>query len=144
MKKLFILFFLMLATSLSAQQWGENFADVLALAKKDDKTILLVFSGSDWCAPCIKLDKAIWQSEEFKQFSRQNLITYKADFPRKKANRLSDNLTEQNNKLAEKYNPQGHFPLVVLLDGNGGVLGQTGYLKLTPEAYVTHLKSFLE
>ena len=48
----------------------------------------MVFSGSDWCAPCIKLDKAVWQSEEFKKEAETNWVIYKADFPKKKANQL--------------------------------------------------------
>jgi hypothetical protein len=42
-----------------------------------------VFSGSDWCAPCIKLDKSIWQSTEFKEYAASNLILERADFPKK-------------------------------------------------------------
>ncbi|WP_225901927.1 thioredoxin family protein [Zobellia barbeyronii] len=128
-------------TSLSAQDWQENYAEAQALAKKNDKNLLLVFAGSDWCAPCIKLEKTIWESEEFKKFAEADLILYRADFPRKKANKLSEELTAQNNGLAEKYNSQGHFPLVVLLNKEAEVLGETGYLKLSPNEYITHLKS---
>ena len=58
--------------------------------------IIVVFSGSDWCAPCIKLDKSIWQSEAFKKESEKEWIIVKADFPRKKANVLTKEQTEQN------------------------------------------------
>ncbi|CAM4352647.1 thioredoxin family protein [Zobellia nedashkovskayae] len=128
-------------TSLSAQDWQENYKEAQAMAKENDKNLLLVFAGSDWCAPCIKLEKTIWESEEFKKFAETDLILYRADFPRKKANKLSEELTAQNNNLAEKYNAQGHFPLVVLLNEEAKVLGQTGYLKLSPDEYITHLKS---
>ncbi len=52
--------------------------------------MLLVFHGSDWCAPCIKLQKKIWQSEQFKTYSKESLVIVKLDFPRKKANQLAD------------------------------------------------------
>jgi len=141
MKKILFLFCLSMVASISAQDWQENFANAQALAKKNNKGLLLVFAGSDWCAPCMKLEKAIWESEDFKSFSKSDLVLYKADFPRKKANRLSEAMTAQNHRLAEKYNPKGHFPLVVLLNGDAEVLGQTGYLKLSPNEYITHLKS---
>ncbi|WP_289063245.1 thioredoxin family protein [uncultured Zobellia sp.] len=144
MKKVVFLLCMSFVSSLFAQNWQENYAEAQALAKETNKNLLLVFAGSDWCAPCIKLEKTIWESANFKQFAKTDLVLYKADFPRKKANKLSKDLVIQNADLAEQYNPQGHFPLVVLLNEEGKVLGNTGYLKLTPEAYVNHLKTFLK
>ena len=57
-----------------------------AIAQTQDKNIIIVFSGSDWCAPCIKLDKNIWQSEAFKKEANEEWILVKANFHRKKAN----------------------------------------------------------
>lgn len=139
-KIIFIISFLVPITMFS-QNWKSNFEEAKAEAMKQEKNILLVFSGSDWCAPCIKLDKNIWQSEEFKKYSDQNYILYKADFPKKKANQLSDTLKNQNNALAEKYNQNGNYPLVVLLDKNGKVLGMTGYKNVSPNDYLEILKS---
>lgn len=133
---------LFFASTLFAQEWQASYADAVMEAQKQDKPVLLVFAGSDWCAPCIKLDKAIWQSDAFRKYAALNLILYKADFPRKKTNRLSESLIEQNGQLAEEYNPNGHFPLVLLLDTDENILGRTGYLKSTPEAYIEILKSF--
>ncbi|MDB2606766.1 thioredoxin family protein [Zobellia sp.] len=130
--------------SLSAQDWQDSYVEAQDLAKNNNKNLLLVFAGSDWCAPCIKLEKTIWESEDFKEFSKSDLVLYRADFPRKKVNKLPENLAEQNNQLAEKYNPEGHFPLVVLLGENNTILGQTGYMKLSPQAYINHLKTFVK
>ena len=52
-------------------------------ASEQNKKVLLVFSGSDWCGPCIKLDKNVWQSDAFKAESKKNWILIKADFPKK-------------------------------------------------------------
>ncbi|WP_276167698.1 thioredoxin family protein [Zobellia alginiliquefaciens] len=144
MKKVFFLVFMMVALSLSAQKWEDSYQDAVVLAKKENKNLLLVFAGSDWCGPCIKLDKTIWQSEDFKKFAEAHLVLYKADFPRKKANKLNKELALQNNNLAERYNSNGHFPLVVLLNEEEKVIGKTGYLKLSPTEYITHLKSMFE
>jgi len=135
---------LFFASALFAQEWQTDYADALEGAKEQHKPILLVFAGSDWCAPCIKLEKKKWQSDVFRSFAKEHFVLYKADFPRKKANRLPVALAEKNGALAEKYNPNGHFPLVVLLDSNENVLGETGYLKSTPEAYLELLKSFIK
>ncbi|MET6990071.1 thioredoxin family protein [Sediminicola arcticus] len=126
----------------AAQDWQENYKGVLAMAQHEDKPIVLVFSGSDWCAPCIKLDRDIWQSEEFKSYSKQNYLLYRADFPRKKENKLKDQVVQQNKELADRYNSKGYFPLVLVLDKNGNILGETGYHKSTPKKYITLLNSF--
>lgn len=144
MKHYIALFILFMTSLLSAQDWQESFEEALEITKGEDKVLVLVFAGSDWCAPCIKLDKEVWQSDTFKAYAEKHFVMYKADFPRKKANRLSQEVAEENRKLAERYNPNGHFPLVVLLDKSGGVLAQTGYKNLSAEAYIIHLKDFLQ
>ncbi len=125
-----------------AQNWGTDFEKAKLEASTEHKPILLVFQGSDWCAPCMKLDREIWTSETFKNYSKNHLILLKADFPRRKQNALSAEQKEKNNLLAETYNKNGFFPFVVLLDSNGKVLGTTGYKKISPEEYITELNSF--
>lgn len=126
----------------SAQNWMESYSDAMENAQTEDKQILLVFSGSDWCAPCIKLDRDIWQSKEFQSNANQKFVLYRADFPRRKENRLKEQLVRENKELADRYNPKGYFPLVLVLDKNGKILGQTGYQKTTPKEYITLLNSF--
>lgn len=136
-----LLLFAAVITS-NAQSWKTSFTEAKAQAAAENKNILLVFSGSDWCAPCIKLDKTIWQSEEFKSESAQKWVIYKADFPKKKANLLPLELTESNKKLAEQYNKAGNFPLVLLLNPAGSVLGISGYKNVSPQEYIQLIHSF--
>lgn len=144
MKNFVVFAFLACSFSAFGQEWQVSYSEALSCAKDQNKPIILVFSGSDWCAPCIKLDREIWQSEEFKKYADKNYILYKADFPRKKNNKLAEELEKQNKALADLYNPKGHFPLVVVLDKNEKMAGQTAYKKLSPTEYVSHLNSFLE
>lgn len=90
-----------------AQNWQTDFEEAKRIASEQNKNIIIVFSGSDWCAPCIKLDKNIQQSEAFKSEAAKEWVLVKANFPRKKANELSKEQTEHNRKLAEKYNIVG-------------------------------------
>ena len=141
MKKWTVFVSLFMVTLGYSQNWKTNFDDVKREALKDNKNILLVFSGSDWCAPCIKLDNTVWKSEAFKTEADKNWVIYKADFPKKKANQLSPELTESNNKLAEKYNKDGSFPLVILLDKTGKVLGMTGFKNVSATDYIQIIHS---
>jgi thioredoxin-related protein len=141
MKKSLAIIMLFISTFGYSQNWKTNFEEVQKEATEQNKNILLVFSGSDWCAPCIKLDNVVWKSEDFKLESENNWIIYKADFPKKKANQLSPELTESNNKLAEKYNKNGSFPLVILLDKTGKVIGMTGFKNISANDYIQLIHS---
>jgi thioredoxin-related protein len=136
MKKFILLITLTITNLAISQDWQTNFEEAKKMAAEQDKNIIIVFSGSDWCAPCIKLDKNIWQSEAFKEEAKGEWILVKANFPRKKANELSKEQTEHNRKLAEKYNVEGSFPLVVVLDKNEKVLGKMGFKNVSPEEYI--------
>lgn len=141
MKKKCFLVFLFVCANISSQNWLLDFNQARTIAKDQNKKIVLVFSGSDWCAPCIKLDKSIWQSKTFKDFSVNNLILVKADFPRRKKNMLAAEQQVHNEKLAEAYNPNGYFPLVVIFDSQGKVLKETGYTKSSPDEFINLIKS---
>jgi len=125
-----------------AQDWQTDFNDAKELANSGDKPIILVFQGSDWCAPCIKLDRQIWSSEEFKNYSADHFVLLLADFPRKKQNMLPVEQQKKNEQLADTYNSNGYFPLVVVLDKDGKMLGQTGYKKISVKEYINLLESF--
>ncbi|MGB3774219.1 MAG: thioredoxin family protein [Leeuwenhoekiella sp.] len=125
-----------------AQDWHTDFTEAKEVAVAEHKPILLVFQGSDWCAPCIKLEREIWSTEAFKDYAKDHYVMLKADFPRKKKNALEQQQQNKNSALAAKYNVEGYFPLVVVLDQNGKVRGKTGYKNLTPEEYIKSLNSF--
>jgi len=131
-----------LGSSLIAQEWQTDLEQAKAIAAEQNQNIILVFQGSDWCAPCIKLDTEVWSTEEFKTYAKNHFVMLLADFPRKKENVLSAEQQEKNNKLAEKYNGNGYFPFVVVLNKDGKVLGETGYKKITPAEYIDLLESF--
>lgn len=129
-------------TALNAQEWITDFKEAKTIATKENKTVILVFQGSDWCAPCIKLDQEIWQTQEFKVYAKEHFVMLKADFPKRKKNALSEAQQTHNNQLAETYNKNGYFPYVVILDAKGNVLGSTGYKKTSPSEYIKLLESY--
>ncbi|MBF4473471.1 MULTISPECIES: thioredoxin family protein [Flavobacterium] len=136
--------FLFLSTTVFgySQNWSANFEDAKMKAEKENKNILLVFSGSDWCGPCMRLEKIVWKSQEFQTEADNNWVIYRADFPRKKINQLSPERAESNNKLAEKYNKHGSFPLVLLLDKKGKIIGTTGFKNASASEYIKLIHSF--
>ncbi|AFL80144.1 Protein of unknown function, DUF255 [Aequorivita sublithincola DSM 14238] len=145
MKKIVLLFAaIVFSATLSAQEWQTDFETAKQISSEENHPIILVFQGSDWCAPCIKLDREIWNTDEFKNYSKDHFVMLQADFPRKKMNALPDEQQQKNNQLAEKYNKQGYFPFVVVLDKDGTVLGEAGYEKTSPKVYIDKLEAFLK
>jgi thioredoxin-related protein len=143
-KEILLIIILMQLGAAVAQNWQTDFAKAKQIATEQNKHIVLVFQGSDWCAPCIKLDREIWTSDVFIDYANEHYVMLKADFPRKKQNKLSEEQAEANAKLAETYNKRGFFPLVLVLNSKGSILGETGYKKTTPEAYIQELNSFIK
>ncbi len=142
MKKIFLILILFASfTTVTAQSWLTDLNEAKKQAKDEHKKIVLVFQGSDWCTPCIKLDREIWQSDTFKQYAKEHFILVKADFPRRKKNRLSKEQQAKNNQLAERYNHNGIFPLVVVLNADGKVLNQLSYETISPKNYIKKLES---
>ena len=144
MKKLTCILLFLLSIYSYCQDWHLTYQEALAISKNEDKPLVVVFSGSDWCTPCIKLETEIFKTEEFITHATKNYVLYKADFPRKKANQLSGEVMYQNNILADKYNRQGYFPLVVVLDKSQNVLGKTSYRRTTPNEYITLINNFIK
>ncbi len=117
----FIIIFLV-TTCLITSPWLTNFDQAQLQARQEQKLILLNFSGSDWCAPCIKMKQEVFESAEFIQLADESLVLVRADFPRSKKKQLPADQTAHNEKLAERYNPQGKFPYTLLLKADGSIL----------------------
>ncbi len=133
---------LVFSLTIKAQDWNTDFNKAQGQAANENKKLILVFQGSDWCAPCIKLNKEVWSTDEFISYSKKNYVMVQADFPRKKQNALPETQAKANGKLAETYNKNGIFPFVVVMDGKGKVLGGASYKKMPPKEYIALLESF--
>lgn len=133
----FLLSLLLFTTfNVNSPEWMTDFDKAKTEAAGSGKLILLNFSGSDWCIPCIRLHKEIFQTEAFEKYAEEHLILVNADFPRLKKNQLSKEQIKKNEKLADKYNAGGAFPLTLLLDADGKVLKQwNGFPKGSAEEF---------
>lgn len=124
-----------------AEGWLTDFEASKKLAAENNLPILVNFSGSDWCGWCIKLEKEVFSKDAFKEYAKDNVVLFLADFPNSKPQ--SDEVKAQNDALAKKHGVRG-FPTVLLLDAEGNVLEKTGYKAGGPEKYVDHIKDLLK
>src|SRR4051794_40112881 len=119
-RKLLVTTFLVLATValVAADEWQTDYAKALATAKEQNKQVLLDFTGSDWCGPCIELRKRVFSQAEFRKYAEKNLVFVEVDYPQRK--KQSAELKNQNEKLAKQYGiDEKGYPTIVLLDPNG-------------------------
>jgi thioredoxin-related protein len=124
-----------------ALNWESTFKKALKKSKKENKPILIYFTGSDWCGPCKILDKKLFHTEKFKEIADKDLILYEADDPRNKDLLSSDKL-EANYNLKRKYNIRS-FPTLVFVDQKGNMIGYKKGLILT-EYYYPFIQSVIE
>ena len=125
---------------LNAQEVEIDFHHAQKKANKEGKNILMVFSGSDWCKPCIQLKRDVFDTAIFEAYKEKHLIHLELDFPYK-SNALSADQREHNEAMAERYNPKGMFPEVLLLTKDGEVLRSVPYKKgMSSEEFITKLK----
>ena len=101
------------ALAAPAEGWTADYDAALAQAKKENKSVLLEFTGSDWCPPCKLMAKNVFSKKEFIDAASKDYVLVKLDFPR-----ADKELAKKNKPLAEKYSVRG-YPTIVLADANG-------------------------
>lgn len=120
--------------------WENNLDKALQQAKKENKAVLVNFTGSDWCIWCKRLSSEVFQQKEFKSYAEESLVLVMLDFPRNIDQ--SEETQSYNRNLAQKYGIQG-FPTILIFDSQGKLAGQTGYQPGGPDKYIEHIKSYL-
>jgi thioredoxin-related protein len=140
MKKIaFYLMMCWMAGNLAAAeaQWLTSVPEAQALAKKENKLVLMDFTGSDWCSWCKKLDAEVFSKTEFIEYANKNLVLVQVDFPNSKPQ--SPELKKANQALQAKYKVEG-FPTLVVIKPDGTIVWQQpGYLEGGPPAVIAEL-----
>ena len=118
--------------------WLTSYDKAVEIAKKENKPILIDFTGSDWCKWCFKLTDDIFSKEAFKKYADKELVLLSVDFP--KGKQQTPVVKIFNNNLAKKFGVRG-FPTIIMIDKNEKILGKTGYRQGGVKPYIEHLKA---
>ncbi len=138
-KLLFLLFLTIANAQAQELKWHSNMEEASAISIKEKKPMLLFFTGSDWCGWCIKLQKEVFQTPEFKKWAAKEVVLVELDFPRRKE--LPKAIKDQNNELQRLFMVRG-YPTVwfVAPEKNNTAaltrLGSTGYVAGGPENWL--------
>ena len=134
MKKVVLLLALFVSTCVFSQydedmsnlNWLTDFDEAKSISIKENKPILVYFTGSDWCAPCKMLKKDFFYTEAFEEKADQ-FVLLMIDMPRR-TDIISKEQQEKNNNVVSKYNTSGGYPNLVALNDQLHIIGElSGY-----------------
>ena len=86
--------------------WHTDLNKAIEIANKENKPMMLFFTGSDWCGWCVRLQKEVFTQVEFKEWAQKNVILVEVDFPR--ANIQTDEIKTQNRNLQQQFAVRGY------------------------------------
>lgn len=109
-------------------------------ALTEGKTLFILFTGTDWCPWCVKLQDEILHQEKFREYAAENLILVKLDFLR--YTKQPKDVTDYNMGKMEAYGVRG-FPTVLLYDAAGNQINQTGYMEGGSDKFVKHIAELI-
>lgn len=116
-----------------------RFKKAQSMARTENKLVLLNFSGSDWCQPCMRLEQQVFSDRRFQQFAQRSLVLVHADFPRRKS--LPQEIAQENAELAVRYNTSGYLPTTLLMTSDGRILkAWNGFAGETANDFIDAIK----
>jgi thioredoxin-related protein len=121
MIRLFLLFMMLVYFQVPAQKWHDDLEKALDLASKENRKVLLYFSIDQGCNSCQDLQRGVFESEDFARFA-VDYVLVRENFGNER--RRTDKAAKL--LIVEKYNKDGFFPYVLVLDKEGKVLKKTG------------------
>ncbi len=117
--------------------WLTDFDTAQARSQVESKPLLIDFTGSDWCPPCMRLQKEVFSKPEFADYAAKNLVLLEVDFPKRKA--LPPGQQTVNEALRVQFGIEG-FPTIILMSPSGKILGRLGSLPGGAPAFITALE----
>lgn len=131
----------MMATSFAKapKGWETDVDAAFKIAKKENKAVMLEFTGSDWCPPCIMMSKKVFSKDEFYKAASKKYVLVHIDFPKS-----DEALSKRNEPLMERYKVEG-YPTIILLDSEGKEFSRFFAMEHpSVEGFVEHLEIKLE
>jgi thioredoxin-related protein len=97
-----------------AATWLTDMEQAMILAKQENKHIFMLFTGSDWCVPCIQFHQDILETEAFTRYAKKYLVLVELDYPTD-----TSSLTEEQMAHHEVWSDKFHienYPTIYITD----------------------------
>jgi len=122
--------------------WEQDIDEAIKIAKKDNKNLFVAFTGSDWCPPCIRLEKEVLSKKDFLREVSKNFVLVLMDFPQDQSG-IPTKIIEKNQDWMKRLGVDG-YPTIVLMDIDGHPYGFLGYQKGGPNPYLESVRERME
>lgn len=123
--------------------WGEDFEQGLAAAKAEGRCVLVEFTGSDWCPPCMYVRRKVLPSPEFKSFTEKyRPVLVELDFPRGKG-KVAPEVRELREQISQRYGVDA-YPTMLVLDARGYPYAKVEGAGMSVEEYMADLQEAME
>lgn len=142
MKRLALLFGLAACAWAGEMPVVSSMSEALPVAQKEHRTILLNFTGKEWCPACIHLRTKIFASEEFKAQAGDRYIQAEIIFPRlpEAVEALGKEQMSKNEELLNEYHITTGMPTIVMHDEQGFPFAVVVGARKTPAEYMAALE----
>lgn len=121
-------------------EWGTDLPAAQARAQRENKAMLLNFTGSDWCGWCMKLQAEVFSQREFQAFAARHLVLVEIDFPKRRPQTGAQQ--KANRELAKRFGVRG-YPALVLLNPQGNEIARTGYRPGGAEPFIQEVAKMI-
>lgn len=126
-------------TALAGIGWETSIEAGIAKAKQTNKSVMVEFTGSDWCPPCMMMEKQVFSQAEFVSKASEKYVLVIIDIPKK-----NPTLKAKNQKVMGKYGVRG-VPTILLMDSEGKEFSRfTASQFPAVDKFLAHLDSALE
>ncbi|HVV00905.1 MAG TPA: thioredoxin fold domain-containing protein [Verrucomicrobiae bacterium] len=96
--------------------WLTDLNMALDQAKRENKTVLVDFTGSDWCPWCKRLQSDVFDQPQFAEYAQEHLVLLLVDFPHNHT--LPRDQQKANYDLMKSFGV-GSFPTIYLISSEG-------------------------
>ncbi|MGB0258184.1 MAG: thioredoxin family protein [Coraliomargarita sp.] len=102
-------------------RWSVMLADAQRRSEASGLPILVLFTGPDWCPPCIQLEEEVLPRKEFQNYVRSNFIPLKVALFRRSPQ--SPASKAQYESMVAQYGVNG-VPSFIIISADGTLLGE--------------------
>lgn len=110
----------MVAPAYAADGWMTDLPAAMQKAAKENKLVLIDFTGSDWCSACVQLRRNVLDNPDFRAYADERFVLMEVDLPQRKS--FDPELRAKNEAIAARYGVAA-YPTIMVVNPQGGVLG---------------------
>lgn len=115
------------ASRMRSAHWWTDLEQAKARAKRDDKRILALFTGSDWCPPCVKFEAEVAHDEQFAGIFAHSFVFFKNDWLRHTPQ--PEAIVAEVDRVRRAYRIR-RYPTLKVLNADGEVLGEVKWTEV--------------